>query len=81
MHRHASQLRCSSPALVDGEAVEAAGAAGGDQVLLAAAAARMRRVPRDVAAARAIVVAELRAAHACPVLLVQLEQVWSIASV
>src|SRR5262249_61122677 len=37
-------------------------ATGGAQVLLAAAAARVRRVPRDVAASGAIVVPELRAA-------------------
>src|ERR1051325_8540985 len=51
-------------ASVDREAVEEAGASGADQVLLAAAAAGVRRVPRDVAAAGPIVMAELRGAGA-----------------
>src|SRR4051812_3973995 len=46
--------------LVGGEAVEQPGTTGRHQVLLAAAAARMRRVPRRVAAALFVGVAKLR---------------------
>ena len=42
------------------ETIEQPGAARGDEILLAAAAAGVRGVPRRVAAARAIVVTELR---------------------
>src|SRR5690606_8527704 len=48
-------------ASVHGEAVEEPGAAGGFQVALAAAPAEMRRVPRGVAPADAVVVAHHRA--------------------
>src|SRR6185369_10797705 len=46
-------------ALIDREAIQETRAAGGDEVLLAAPAARVRRVPRRVAAAGAIVMPEL----------------------
>ena len=46
------------------EAVEQARAAGAHQVRLAAAARRMRGVPRNIAAARAVVMTHLRAALA-----------------
>src|ERR1700687_5570240 len=49
---------------IDGEAVEHAGAAGGDQVRLAAAATRVRGVPRSVVATLFVHVAELHRAPA-----------------
>ena len=66
------------PQLVNGETVQQARAARGDQVLLAASLARMHRVPGRIPAAHAV---------ECPswavpiLLLVQLLQVWSAASV
>ena len=51
---------CLRPVSVDREAVDQARAAGGHQILLAAPAAGVRGVPRRVAAAGAVVVAELR---------------------
>ena len=56
-------------ASVDGEAVEQARSARAHQIILAAAPARVRRVPRSVARATAVGMAELRGACAvaCPV--------------
>src|SRR5207244_2363658 len=50
--------------LVDREAVEESRAAGADEVFLTAAATRVRGIPRAVAAALLVGVAELRRAHA-----------------
>ena len=50
----------SGPFSVNREAIQETRAAGGHEVLLAAPAARVRRVPRRVAAAGAIVMPELR---------------------
>src|SRR5204863_8125858 len=56
-------MRAFSAVLVDREAIQETRAAGGDEVLLAAPAARVRRFPRRVAAAGAIVMSELGGAR------------------
>src|SRR5215831_5733427 len=59
-----SWLKQFIPSRCDREAIQQAGAAGGDEIRLAAPAARMRRVPRAVAAALLVGVPELRRALA-----------------
>src|SRR5437867_13354146 len=59
--------RCSAAGLGEREAVQQAGAAGADQVLLAAPARRMRGVPRRVAAAGPIEVSQLGRSRAARV--------------
>src|SRR5262245_9542813 len=58
---HKASRPATSCRLVDGEAVQKSGAARADEVRLAAAAARVRGVPRSIAAALLVRMAELSA--------------------
>src|SRR5438093_3274933 len=68
---------------IDGKTVEQTGAARAHQILLAASSARVDRIPRNVAAAGSIVVADLRASRprAGPVLAGVIVGAWKCGAV